>query len=328
MTAPPVSRRRLLLGAAGGLAAASVGSAVAVQAQRLLAQPKARVSVLKARYDSDLVDLLIRGLREYPDTLRRALGGLVVLKPNLVEAAPGRPINTDPRVVVAAIEAFRHHGAREVVVAEGPGHHRDTELILDMTGLGELLRQVRAPFVDLNIDETAEVALKRNFTGFGRLQLPQTVLGADLLVSVAKMKTHHWVGATLCMKNLFGTLPGAIYGWPKNPLHHAGLDRSILDLWLATRPGFGIVDGIVGMQGDGPILGTPVAAGCLILGEQLPAVDATAARQMGLAPERLSYLAIAARLGGSISEWRIENVGDHPGVTPFELLPQFAHLRP
>ena len=319
--------RRKVLAAAAGLAGGAVAMAGGARLKRWLDQPAAHVAIYRATYDSDLVDLFVRGLREFPAALARARGGRVVLKPNLVEAAPGRPINTDPRVVAALVEAFRHHGAAEVLVAEGPGHHRDTELILEMTGLAELLEVVHAPFVDLNIDETREVTLTRDFTGFGTLRLPRTVVDCDLFVSVAKMKTHHWVGATLTMKNLFGTVPGAIYGWPKNPLHHAGLDQSILDLWAATRPGLGVVDGIVGMQGDGPILGASKDAGVVVMGDQLPAVDATAARVMGLRPERLRYLEIAARLGGTVAEGRIRQVGEGVSPDPFDLLPEFDHLR-
>ena len=62
------------------------------------------------------------------------------------------------------------------------------------------------------------------------LYLPHTVLGSDLLVSMPKMKTHHWAGATLSMKNLFGIVPGGVYGWPKNVLHWASIHQSIADL--------------------------------------------------------------------------------------------------
>ena len=65
----------------------------------------------------------------------------------------------------------------------------------------------------------------------------------------------------------------------------------------------------------------------LILGENLPAVDATAARIMGIVPERLGYLAVAARLGGTVAEGRIEQVGEAAVAQPFDLLPDFAHLR-
>ena len=67
-----------------------------------------------------------------------------------------------------------------------------------------------------------------------------------------KLKTHHWAGMTCSMKNLFGVVPGAVYGWPKNVLHQHGIDDSIVDLVATVRPGLTIVDGIVGMEGDGP----------------------------------------------------------------------------
>ena len=103
-----------------------------------------------------------------------------------------------------------------------------------------------------------------------------------------KMKTHHWAGVTLSMKNLFGVMPGVVYGWPKNVLHHAGIPGSILDINAAVRPHLAIVDGIIAMEGDGPIMGTPRAAGLLVLGTNLPAVDATCTRLMGLDPWRIA----------------------------------------
>ncbi len=67
-------------------------------------------------------------------------------------------------------------------------------------------------FVDLNVDDVTRIHLPRRFSRLGKLYLPNTALRADLLVSLPKMKTHHWVGATLAMKNLFGLVPGGVYG--------------------------------------------------------------------------------------------------------------------
>ena len=61
---------------------------------------------------------------------------------------------------------------------------------------------------------------------------------------------------TCSLKNLFGVVPGAVYGWPKNILHFQGIENSILDLAATVRPGLTIVDAVVGMEGDGPIMGT------------------------------------------------------------------------
>ena len=124
------------------------------------------------------------------------------------------------------------------------------------------------------------------------------------------MKTHHWAGVTLSMKNLFGVMPGICYGWPKNVLHHAGIERSILDITATVRPHLAIVDGIVGMEGDGPIMGTPRRANVLVMGTNLPAVDATTARLMGFEPQRLPFLQAASGRLGPIFERHIEQRGE------------------
>jgi uncharacterized protein (DUF362 family) len=318
-----VTRRRVLAGA-GALAAGSVSLA----GWRIAQQPAARVMTIRAEnYDVDLVDLMLQGIRAFPQTVARARGGRVVLKPNLVEYSPDRPINTDPRVIAAAAAAFLELGAASVVVAEGPGHRRDTELLVEASGLGAQLDRMRLPFVDLNVDAVDEVKLKLDVTGLGRMSIGQTVTRADLLVSVAKLKTHHWAGATLTMKNLFGTVPGAVYGWPKNPLHWAGIDASIIELWSALSPGFGIIDGIVGMEGDGPIMGTPRPTGALLMSDNLPAVDATAARLMGIVPEALAYLERATWLGGTTSPLCIERVGDLIAQDDYRVLDHLSGIK-
>ena len=114
--------------------------------------------------------------------------------------------------------------------------------------------------------------------------MPASLKRADLIVSLPKLKTHHWAGVTLSLKNLFGVMPGIVYGWPKNVLHYAGIGQSILDIAAAVRPHLAIVDGIVGMEGDGPIMGTPRRLGVLVMGTNLPAVDATCARLMRIDP--------------------------------------------
>jgi uncharacterized protein (DUF362 family) len=116
------------------------------------------------------------------------------------------------------------------------------------------------------------------------------------LVSMPKVKTHHWAGVTLSMKNLFGIMPGIYYGWPKNVFHLHGIAQSICDINAAWPPHFAIVDGIIGMEGDGPIMGEAKSAGMIIMGRSAPAVDATRARVMGIDPEKIGHLRIAAGL--------------------------------
>ncbi len=271
--------------------------------------------VLRASsYEDDLYGALLRGIREFPELLDRCRGAKVLLKPNLVEYHADAPINTHWSVVVAAAEVFRTLGAREVVVAEGPGHQRDVGYVLEYSGMGRALESAKIAFVDLNLDGIVPVPLVANHTQLGRLFLPQTLLGADVVVSMPKLKTHKWTGVTLSMKNLFGVVPGVKYGWPKNILHWRGIDQSIWDINLAVKPAFAIVDGIVGMEGNGPISGTATNAGVLVLGSNLTAVDATSARLMGVVPERISHLMGMVEHGGTVAESRIEQLGEAVGA--------------
>ncbi|MBK5297496.1 MAG: DUF362 domain-containing protein [Vicinamibacteria bacterium] len=325
-----VSRRDLLkalpLAALAGAAACRRGPRP-YDAARFAHPSTSSVALLPAaRYDLDLSDVVGRGLALLKVDVR---GKRVLLKPNLVEFERERVINTHPALIVGAAQALRRAGAAEVVVAEGPGHRRDIEYLLTATGLLDYLRDVDVRFADLNHDDVKLTALGSRFTELADLLLPVEVLRADLVVSMPKLKTHHWAGMTCSLKNLFGIVPGAVYGWPKNILHFRGIENSIVDLAATIRPGLAIVDGIVGMEGDGPIMGTPRPVGCVVMGQDLVAVDATCARVMGLRPERMGYLQMAAEFLGNLEAGSIEQRGERLERfrTPFAVLPQFANLK-
>jgi uncharacterized protein (DUF362 family) len=268
-----------------------------------------RVAILEAKsYQSSLEDIIRRGIGLFKLDLKSKR---IVLKPNLVEFDPKGVINTHPAVIEAAIGSFRSLGAREVVVAEGPGHRRDSEYLLTASGIYDVINEHRVRYVDLNTDDLRLTKLRSSFTNLRELYLPETLFNADLLVSMPKLKTHHWAGVTLSLKNMFGVVPGSVYGWPKNALHWAGINGSILDINSALPiPRFAIVDGIVGMEGNGPLQGQARQSGVLVLGDDLVAVDATAARLMMIEPRKVEYLEMADHFLGNISYERIELVGE------------------
>ncbi len=281
------------------------------------------------RYDQTLRTVILDGLRELGVKPAEVRGKRILLKPNLVETADGaRHINTHPSVVVAAAEAFRSLGAATVIVAEGQGHRRDSWLVLEESGMGRAMDENGLEFVDLNHDDFRAVANSGHRNGMSQLHLPLTVLESDWIVSVAKLKTHHWTGMTCCMKNLFGIMPGIVYGWPKNPLHQGGIHESILDINQVVQPQLCIVDAIECMEGDGPVMGSPKNLGALVLGRNATSVDATCARLMSFDPARIGYLLGASGLLGPISSSRIEQRGASIESlrTRFELL-DVRHLR-
>jgi uncharacterized protein (DUF362 family) len=295
--------------------------------RRTLITPSA-VSIVRApQYDQTLY-ATVRGMIEQHGLDVR--GKRVVLKPNLVEFEPDTPINTHPMLVHAAFEAFRSLGAASVQIAEGPGHRRNTLDMADAAGYFNTVDGFEDHFTDLNLDDVTHVHPQRQFSRLRKLYLPNTVLGADLLVSMPKLKTHHWVGATLSMKNLFGVVPGGVYGWPKNVLHWAGIHECIADLHSLFPRQFAIVDGIVGMEGNGPIQGTPKPVGVLIAGSDPVAVDATCCRVMQIDPYQIEYLRLTS--GGPeshVTERNIRQLGEsvESVATPFELPPDFPNLR-
>ena len=94
-------------------------------------------------------------------------------------------------------------------------------------------------------------------------------------------------------------------------------------------PDFAIVDGIVGMEGNGPIEGTPKPCGVVVMGDDPVAVEATCVRIMDLLPERIEYLVRVGFLLGHLEEAKIQQIGEsiEKVYTPFEVRETFKSLR-
>ena len=306
---------------------AAAGAAVLSGCGKTRIMEPSQVSIVRApAYDASLY----RTVRELLAAHRLDVRGRsVVLKPNLVEFEPQSAINTNPLLVHAVYEGFRELGAASVRIAEGPGHRRNTLDLAEAAGYFGTVSRFEDVFVDLNLDDVKRVSPAHQVSGLREWYLPHTALGADLLVSMPKMKTHHWVGVTLSAKNLFGVVPGGVYGWPKNPLHWAGIEESIADLHSLFPRQFAIVDGIVGMEGNGPIQGAPKPVGVLVAGRDPVAVDATCCRIMKIDPMKVRYLCLSAGVDANIAEGNIRQTGESIAAveTPFRLIQEFRHLR-
>jgi uncharacterized protein (DUF362 family) len=289
-------------------------------------RPPSKIVIRRAaNYEQDLSLLIRESLSVFNPPVKDKR---VLLKPNMVGLDPLGVINTHPAVSAAARDCFLRLGAAQVLIGDGPAMDRDTEAIVESVRLRDYAGPLPRAFIDLNVDDVQRVVLKTHASRLKELYLPKTVLGVDFLVSMPKLKTHHWAGVTLSLKNMFGIVPGSCYGWPKNVLHWAGIDRAILDVNAAARPDFAIVDGIVGMEGNGPIQGTPKDSGVLVFGNDPVAVDATCCRVMGLVPERVKYLSSAGTLLGHLKADKIQQLGESIASvrTAFAVLPAFQSL--
>ena len=325
-----ISRRGLLL-SAGATFAAAIG----VGHLERTSGVRGNVFIAKnQRYDGSLVDTIRNGLRLTGIDVKQLKGKRVLLKPNMVEPSRSIPhMTTHPSVIIAAAEVLRENGA-VVTVGEAPGHVRDTEMALIESGVAEALDSADLPFADLNYQEVGWTKNRGGCSPLEGIYMPQAVLESDIIVSMPKMKTHHWVGMTASMKNLYGVLPGIKYGWPKNVLHHAGIPQTVVDINASLPSLMTIVDGIDCMEGDGPILGSKKHMGLILVGNNLQAVDATMARIMGLDPMKIAYLRMAgdSRFGkvlGPLKDRKIRQCGESwkSVASPFQVLKHLDGLR-
>lgn len=218
----------------------------------------------------------------------------VLLKPNLVEGMPpDKGVNTHPEVMRALIREVRAVGAIPLV-GDSPGVS-STRKAAEKCGL---LRVCQEEGVDLlDFGESMEVSHPQGLV-LKKLHIAKAFTQADKVISVAKLKTHTFMGITGATKNLFGF----IVGMQKAQFHLRMQKRQefagmLIDIAHVIKPVLSIVDGIVGMEGNGPRNGSPVHAGVLLAGENCFAVDVAMASIMGFNPDDIPLTALALKQG-------------------------------
>ena len=209
----------------------------------------------------------------------------VLIKVGLVEGAHWEShITTAPPFLAALLSHIKEINPRASIrVGDGSGHERDTSLLLRTSGIKAVLDDFGIQFVDLNVDDVVPVSVPTPVT-LRQILIPRTILDSDFVISLARLKTHHWTGVTLGMKNMFGVIPGSIYGFPKNRLHWASYPRAIADIWSSVKPNYILIDGTVGIQGNGPLNGDKIKSKVIIGGRDPLETDGLAAQLMGISP--------------------------------------------
>jgi len=237
-------------------------------------------------------------------------GQRVLLKPNLLSArSPDRAVTTHPAVLEPLVDAVRAAGGEPVIGDSPGGALRGVERVWRNTGMQELSERKGVPLVNFESESSAEVR--------GQLRsymIARPVLDADVIINVAKMKTHVLTAYTGCVKNMFGAVPG----FAKGRLHSDAprpvpFSRHIVDIYSLVRPSLNIMDAVVAMEGDGPSGGRPRKVGAILGGVDGVAVDAVAAQMMGFRDGAVPMLRLAEQRGlGAASLSDIDVVGDDP----------------
>jgi uncharacterized protein (DUF362 family)/ferredoxin len=263
-------------------------------------------------------------------------GQRVLVKPNMLAGEPPeRAITTHPEIVRALVTVVRESGA-EAWVGDAPGRieWNVTARALEKSGIGPAAVEAGAEIKDFDGGERRVVDCPDGAV-LKRFALASAVLEADAVVSLAKLKTHGLVLYTGAVKNLLGCVPGG----GKIRVHQLApksreLAAALLDIYAVVRPRLALIDGIVGMEGNGPSHGDPRPLGVLIASADSVAADAVACHIIGYPPRSVHLLRQAAERGLGVAALEgIEVVGEPLGacvardfVRPsnffFELVPE------
>jgi len=241
-------------------------------------------------------------------------GKRILVKPNLLtDRKPEQAVTTHPEFVRQIIRWLKHRGA-QVVVGDSPASTANLKNVWELSGLRVVCEEEGVPLISL------EQAGVKSFTmdGFS-FAVAQPVLEADYVVNLPKLKSHALTLLTAGVKNIYGVLPGysktLLHRQYPNPLEFGQL---IATIWKVIPPSITIVDGIVGLEGQGPANGTPVALGFIAAAENPFAVDRALCSVLTIDAGRVPYLA-----GDQGRDYHC--VGDTIKVKSFEI-PSGTHI--
>lgn len=233
----------------------------------------------------------------------------VMIKPNIcLVRGYETGATVDPFIVKCLVDwLMQNYDIETITIGEADATELNIDMAFKVLGWEDTFnRYPNVRLLNLTKDERLEVDLHGLY--LKNFKMPKSYLEADFLISVAKLKTHTMTGITCNLKNLYGANPIKY-----KAQYHPYLDEVICDLNKARMPDLCLVDGIIAMEGAGPVSGEPNPIGLLIAGNDAVATDHACARIMGFNPNKIAHLkmAVKQKLGSTDYEVfgeRIENV--------------------
>lgn len=275
------------------------------------------------------VESVLGALPALPDLRDRT----VMLKPNLLSPndPPEMAVNTHPEFVRAVGRFFLSRGVGRLIIGDSCGSLSpgSTNRAIALTGLDIVAGDLKAEMLNVDRLPWEEVEIP-NGQILSHVRLPRILREVDLLVTLPKLKTHGLTVMTGAIKNQFGLTPGRA----KKDIHlvapspHA-MSQALLDMHSVIRPGLAILDGVVGMEGNGPAAGRPRETGLMLAADDCLAMDAVIARIVGLQPDDLDVVRLGRERGlgvGRLEEISIRGVPlEEVLIRDFAMPPQ--HVR-
>jgi len=258
-----------------------------------------RVGIRKASYPSRQV---VVSLLEMLEPVNIRSDESVVVKPNIsYHRNPHGMVVTDFRIIDVVLEWLKER-TDKVTVVESDNRSGSADYRAEALGLNNLL--ARTGFAFRNLSEENDL-LTMNADGV-TFHIPKLVAEADYVVNLPKLKTCAGMTVTLSLKNSFGLVADR-----NKPSMHTYLNKILLEVNRSIRRQLILVDGIVGMEGNGPLLGEPVEMGIMVAGTSPASVDSVCSRVMGFDPSQISHIKVCSEGGlGTLDPEKISIVGE------------------
>lgn len=231
-------------------------------------------------------------LEENSSLLPKTSKAKILLKPNFnsnMNALTGN--TTDLRVITSLIQLLQRRGYKNIIIGEGTnsGFYRNKIDVASRLRIKYLVDKLGIKFLDLNYCKGSTIFFSNN----KKAEVAKECLEADLFINLPKLKMHHEVGISVCLKNMMGCLVGQ----ENKKKTHLNLAQNIIYLNKYVKPHLHIVDGLIAMEGNGPSAGTPVRMDTIIAGTDPFLIDMVCAEMVGMNYKQVTYLKAAEKIG-------------------------------
>jgi uncharacterized protein (DUF362 family)/Pyruvate/2-oxoacid:ferredoxin oxidoreductase delta subunit len=268
-----------------------------------------KVVVYNADYDKELLKEKIKKALDYFN-LPTLEGKKILIKPNLLMSAPPeKAITTHPILIESLIEVLKEKGVKDIFIGDTPGNtSTNIDHLYRITGLKEVAERQGVNLI--NLYTYGVINIKSDIAG--EIPITKFIKEVDYVINVPKLKTHTFMLMTCAIKNTFGLVPGM----NKSRMHAIAINpesfaQILVDIFKEVNPLINIVDGIIGMEGEGPSAGNPRKFGKLIIGDDAVAVDVISSIILGYSPQEIYTNLIAYKKGlGEIDIEKIEVIGE------------------
>jgi uncharacterized protein (DUF362 family) len=218
----------------------------------------------------------------------------VLIKPNLVVEKSQNPeaTVTNKAIIEAVCKILKENNCKIFI---GESSFTDTSNCFRAYGLDRLAKKYNAKLIIFEQDKLVKIS-NPNAKILHSFPISKTLKNMDLIINMPKLKTHLLMKYTGAIKNLYGVIPGGL----KQRLHNQAkgernFSNLLLDIYESIHPRLNIMDGIIGMEGQGPTSGNPVRSELILCSKNALALDMACARLIGVNPNKVYYLRYALK---------------------------------